>query len=115
MSEDPDAEPEPVFRLYNPSRERFQEALDRVHDNVWHGSIRETKREHRRDCSMTSLSSEDTRQFVIKRSRKVASSTADDELALTSLLSAWSLCECEDQDAYLIQDNESGVLDTLDW
>lgn len=108
---------ESAFRLYNPSRERFQEALDRVHGNVWHGSIRETKREHRRDCSMTSLSSEDTRRVVMKRSRKAMSpcSADDDEMAMKSLLSGWSLCECATEDSYVLQDNESGVLDTLDW
>lgn len=109
---------EPVFKLYNPSRERFQDALDRVHDTVWHGSIRETQREHRRDCSMTSLSSEASKRFVMsERSRKAMSTAniAGDELTLESLLSSWSLCECSEDESYVLQDNESGILDTLDW
>lgn len=112
----------------NPSRERFQSALDRVHDDVWHGSIRETKREHGRDTSMTttvsmasmasmaSISTQGT-PVVLRRSSRVAlptSTSVDDELAMTSLLSGWSLAEMESEECVL-QDNESGVLDTMDW
>lgn len=109
---------EPIFKLYSPSRERFQEALDRVHDTVWHGSIRETMREHHRDGSLTSFSSEDTKRLLMQqRSRKALSSAdvAGDELTLENLLSSWSLSECAEDESYVLQDDESGVLDTLDW
>lgn len=107
---------EELFRLYNPSRSRFQAALDQVHDSVWHGSIRETKREHvARDASLSSLNSEDTRSILVRRTRVdlPSSNSVDDDMAMTSLLSGWSLSS--DVQEYVLQDNESGVLDPLDW
>lgn len=119
------ATPPAASLSHNPSRERFQSALDRVHDSVWHGSIRETKREHGqggRDASMTttgsmaSISTQDTHAVVFRRSRVALppSTSVDDDMALTSLLSSWSLAGAEEEE-YVLQDNESGVLDTLDW